>query len=216
MDPFLRTERPSYRSAITHPTLAMRRRLARLRRIVTAMAFVAALLLPARLAITVIPSSSVVVAGAALRAGRILTSKDVAIRDVPRSGVLPGMSSERNEVVGRTLLADVLEGEPLSHAVLTESPSVPQGYAALEVPVIGTGRGITPGDRLVLLSDGECRETDRQEGLCPVSDKAIVLDLSAKQQDTTFLSLALPAAEALRVTRMSGVAPMVAISPPSR
>lgn len=216
MVPFLRTNRSSYRLAITQPTLATRRRLARLRRVAAAMAFAAALLVPARLAITVIPSSSVVVARVAMPAGHILTSKDVVVRDVPPSGVLPGMSSERNDVVGRVLLADVLRGEPLSHAVLLEPPSVPRGYAALEVPVIGTGRGIAPGDGVVLLSDGQCGDADRQEGLCPVSSRAVALGVALKRQDVTFLSLALPAEDAIRVTRMSGVTPLVAISAPSR
>ena len=87
-----------------HPTLATRRRLVRLRRLVALVTLAVAAFIPIRLAMTLIPSSTVVVAREDLAAGRVLTTRDVDVRRIPPSGVLPGMSSMAGNVVGRVLL----------------------------------------------------------------------------------------------------------------
>lgn len=199
-----------------HPTLATRRRLVRLRRLVALVTLAVAAFIPIHLAMTLIPSSTVVVAREDLAAGRVLTTRDVDVRRIPPSGVLPGMSSMAANVVGRVLLVDVGRGEALSRGVLADAPRVPSGYAALEIPIVGTGAGIAPGDEVMLLSVGECAKDERHEELCPVSDGALVLDGVRRRQGTAILSLALPAEDAIRVTRISDATPMVAVSASAR
>ena len=70
-------------------------------------------------------------------------------------------NGEQHDLVGRVLLVDVGRGEALSRGVLADAPRVPSGYAALEIPIVGTGAGIAPGDEVMLLSVGECAKDEQ-------------------------------------------------------
>jgi pilus assembly protein CpaB len=100
----------------------------------------------------------VVVAARAMVIGTPLTERDVKVVPWPAANVVPGSIRTVKEVVGRGLLAGVLQNEPLTENKLAPSssgaglpPAIPPGMRALAVKVnevIGVAGFVVPGSRV--------------------------------------------------------------------
>ncbi len=102
-----------------------------------------------------IESEPVVVAAKALPVGALIGPNDVKLTEWPRKSPLTGAFAKAEDVVGRGLLAPVLENEPVTTAKLAPresgaglAPTIPIGMRAIGVKVnevIGVAGFVIPG-----------------------------------------------------------------------
>ncbi|MDX1566243.1 MAG: Flp pilus assembly protein CpaB [Longimicrobiales bacterium] len=108
------------------------------------------------------PSRTIVVAARELPAGTILRREDVQTVGWPGLAVPEGFATQAGEVVGRGLIVDVTENEPLIDAKLARkeaggglSITIPEGMRAVSVEVdevIGVAGFVLPGTRVDVLA----------------------------------------------------------------
>jgi pilus assembly protein CpaB len=116
---------------------------------------------PAPLEATVTSARTAVVANRDLPAGSIVRREDVKTVDWPGSAVPQGFVAEAGEVVGRGLITEVRENEPLLEWKLAQreaggglSITIPEGMRAVSVgvdEVIGVAGFVLPGTRVDVL-----------------------------------------------------------------
>jgi pilus assembly protein CpaB len=109
-----------------------------------------------------IPGEPVVVAVKALPVGTLLGPNDVKVVEWPKRSPLSGAFAKPEEVVGRGLLAAVLENEPITTVKLASAeagaglaPTIPLGMRAIGVKVnevIGVAGFLLPGARVDVLA----------------------------------------------------------------
>ena len=164
---------------------------------------------------------SIVVAADSLRAGSVLSRKDLESRSIPVGSALGSafesalgrVFSRVDDAVGLVLLVDTAQGDVVSHSMASDAVQPPAHYATMDVPVVAAPQGNSVGRHAILATDTGCGEgTTDDDGLCTVSSDAIILDVPHESEGTTILSCAMPAADALRVTRMARDTPLVAVS----
>jgi pilus assembly protein CpaB len=116
---------------------------------------------PAPLEAAVMSARTAVVANRDLPAGSIIRREDVKTVNWPGSAVPQGFASEAGEVVGRGLITEVRENEPLLEWKLAQreaggglSITIPEGMRAVSVAVdevIGVAGFVLPGTRVDVL-----------------------------------------------------------------
>ena len=109
-----------------------------------------------------VASDPVVVAAKALPVGALVGPADVRVVAWPRKSPLPGGFAKPDDVVGRGLLAPVLENEPITGAKLAAreagaglAPTIPLGMRAVSVKVdevVGVAGFIVPGAHVDVLT----------------------------------------------------------------
>lgn len=102
-----------------------------------------------------VASDPVVVAAKALPVGALLGPDDVRVAAWPRKNPVPGGFGKPDDVIGRGLLAPVLENEPVTTAKLASreagaglAPTIPLGMRAVSVKVnevVGVAGFVVPG-----------------------------------------------------------------------
>ena len=107
-------------------------------------------------------SQPVVVAAKGLPVGALVAAGDVKLVDWPSKSLVAGGFGKAEDVVGRGLLADVLENEPITEGRLASresgaglTPTIPVGMRALSVKVnevIGVAGFVVPGTRVDILA----------------------------------------------------------------
>ena len=107
-------------------------------------------------------SQPVVVAAKGLPVGALVAAGDVKLVDWPSKSLVAGGFAKAEDVVGRGLLADVLENEPITENRLASresgaglTPTIPLGMRALSVKVnevIGVAGFVVPGTRVDILA----------------------------------------------------------------
>jgi pilus assembly protein CpaB len=111
---------------------------------------------------TTMPTQPVVVAGSDLDVGADLTAEDLKVVAWPK-GSLPAQTiSDPKEVVGRSVIAPMVQNEPVVLTKLSSKdagaglpPAIPPGLRALSVrvnEVIGVAGYVTPGTRVDVLA----------------------------------------------------------------
>jgi len=108
------------------------------------------------------PARTIMVASRPLPAGTVLRREDVETVSWPGSAVPEGFSTQAGEVVGRGLITDVTENEPLLDSKLAEkeaggglSITIPEGMRAVAVEVdevVGVAGFVLPGTRVDVLA----------------------------------------------------------------
>jgi len=109
-----------------------------------------------------IAGDPVVVAAKALPVGALLAPPDVRIAKWPRSAPVTGAFAKADDVVGRGLLAAVVENEPITTAKLASkeagaglAPTIPLGMRAVSVKVnevVGVAGFVVPGAHVDVLA----------------------------------------------------------------
>jgi len=109
-----------------------------------------------------IPSQPVVVAAKGLPVGALIAAGDVKLVDWPSKSLVAGGFAKAEDVVGRGLLTDVTENEPLTESRLASresgaglTPTIPLGMRALSVKVnevVGVAGFVVPGTRVDILA----------------------------------------------------------------
>ena len=109
-----------------------------------------------------VASDPIVVAAKALPVGALVGPADVRVAGWPRSSPIPGGFAKPDDVVGRGLLAPVLENEPITSAKLAAkeagaglAPTIPLGMRAVSVKVdevVGVAGFIVPGAHVDVLT----------------------------------------------------------------
>lgn len=108
------------------------------------------------------PERTIVVASRELPAGTILRREDVETVSWPGSAVPVGFATQAGQVVGRGLISDVTENEPLLDSKLAHkdaggglSITIPEGMRAISVEVdevVGVAGFVLPGTRVDVLA----------------------------------------------------------------
>ena len=108
------------------------------------------------------PSRTIVVASRPLPAGTILRREDVETVSWPGSAIPNGFATQAGEVVGRGLITDVTENEPLLDSKLAQKEAgggltitIPEGMRAVSVEVdevVGVAGFVLPGTRVDVLA----------------------------------------------------------------
>ncbi|HSH76397.1 MAG TPA: Flp pilus assembly protein CpaB [Longimicrobiales bacterium] len=108
------------------------------------------------------PSRTIVVAARDLPAGAIVLREDVETIDWPGSATPQGFATQPGEVVGRGLIVEVRENEPLLAWKLAEKEAgggltitIPEGMRAVSVEVdevVGVAGFVLPGTRVDVLA----------------------------------------------------------------
>ena len=116
---------------------------------------------PAPLEAAVISARTAVVASRDLPAGSIIRREDVKTVNWPGSAVPQGFATEAGEVIGRGLITEVRENEPLLEWKLAQreaggglSITIPEGMRAVSVrvdEVVGVAGFVLPGTRVDVL-----------------------------------------------------------------
>jgi pilus assembly protein CpaB len=109
-----------------------------------------------------VASDPIVVAAKALPVGALVGPADVRVIAWPRRNPIPGGFAKPDDVVGRGLLAPVLENEPITSAKLAAkdagaglAPTIPVGMRAVSVKVdevVGVAGFIVPGAHVDVLT----------------------------------------------------------------
>lgn len=117
---------------------------------------------PAPLEAAVTASRTAVVANRDLPAGSIIRREDVKTVSWPGSAVPKGYATDAGEVVGRGVIADVRENEPLLGSKLAQREAggglpitIPEGMRAVSVrvdEVVGVAGFVLPGTRVDVLA----------------------------------------------------------------
>jgi pilus assembly protein CpaB len=116
---------------------------------------------PAPLQAAVAPAGTAVVANRDLPAGAIIRREDIKTISWPGSAVPQGFATEAGEVVGRGLVTEVRENEPILEWKLAAREAggglaitIPEGMRAVSVPVdevVGVAGFVLPGTRVDVL-----------------------------------------------------------------
>ncbi|HSJ13919.1 MAG TPA: Flp pilus assembly protein CpaB [Longimicrobiales bacterium] len=116
---------------------------------------------PAPLQAAVVSAKTAVVANRDLPAGSIIRREDVKTVNWPGSAVPKGLATEAGEVIGRGLITEVRENEPLLEWKLAQreaggglSITIPEGMRAVSVKVdevVGVAGFVLPGTRVDVL-----------------------------------------------------------------
>jgi pilus assembly protein CpaB len=111
-----------------------------------------------------------VVAARAMPAGEMLTADNVKVVPWPAATPLAGGFSRGEDVVGRGLIAAVVENEPITEAKLAQRgsgaglpPTIPAGMRAVAVKVdevIGVAGFVVPGSHVDVLATVERQQQD--------------------------------------------------------
>ena len=109
-----------------------------------------------------VASDPIVVAAKGLPVGALVGPDDVRVVTWPRKSPLPGGFAKPDDVVGRGLLAPVLENEPITTSKLAAkeagaglAPTIPLGMRAVSVKVdevVGVAGFIVPGAHVDVLT----------------------------------------------------------------
>lgn len=107
------------------------------------------------------PSRTIVVAARDLPAGAIVRREDVETLDWPGSAIPEGFATQASDVVGRGVINEVKEHEPLLESKLAQkeaggglSITIPEGMRAVSVEVdevVGVAGFVLPGTRVDVL-----------------------------------------------------------------
>ena len=109
-----------------------------------------------------VASDPVLVAAKALPVGALVGPEDVRVIAWPRRNPIPGSYAKPDDVVGRGLLAPVLENEPVTASKLAAkeagaglAPTIPLGMRAISVKVnevVGVAGFVVPGAHVDVLA----------------------------------------------------------------
>jgi pilus assembly protein CpaB len=115
-----------------------------------------------------VASDPIVVAAKALPVGALIGPNDVRVVAWPRKNPLAGAFAAPDAVIGRGLLAPVLENEPITSAKLAAreagaglAPTIPLGMRAISVKVnevVGVAGFVVPGAHVDVLATVEAKE----------------------------------------------------------
>jgi Flp pilus assembly protein CpaB len=99
----------------------------------------------------------VIVAARPLARGEVLAGDAVAVREMPAAFAPPGRIAAPDEAVGRTLVSDVAEGEPITRTRLSVGGGavaslVPSGLRAFSITAGVAPEAIRTGDRVDVLA----------------------------------------------------------------
>ena len=117
-----------------------------------------------------VASQPIVVAAKALPLGTLVAAADVKIAEWPTRSLVPGSFTKVEDVVGRGLIAELAENEPITDRKLASKeagaglpPSIPLGMRAISVKVnevVGVAGFVVPGTRVdVVATVGFQKET---------------------------------------------------------
>jgi pilus assembly protein CpaB len=172
----------------------------------------------------------VVVAARALPVGALIEPADVRVVEWPKKNPVPGAFAKSDDVVGRGLLAAMLENEPVTTAKLASresgaglAPTIPVGMRAIGVrvnEVIGVGGFLVPGAHVDVVATVDIREEtktrtvvsnlqvlatgtryDQQEAKDGKAFPTTVVTLLATPEDAERVALASTKAQLLLVLR---------------
>jgi pilus assembly protein CpaB len=164
------------------------------------------------------PSQAIVVAARDLPAGAIVTREDVATVSWPGGSIPLGFATQVGEVVGRGLIVEVRENEPLLAWKLADkeaggglSITIPEGMRAVSVEVdevVGVAGFVLPGTRvdvLVTIMPGTDRTqmTTRiilQNVRALAADQRYQQDIEGEPQYVTVVTLLVTPADAEALT----------------
>ena len=115
-----------------------------------------------------VASEPVVVAAKALPVGALIGPNDVRLVEWPRKSPLTGAFAKAEDVVGRGLLAAVLENEPVTTSKLAPresgaglAPTIPLGMRAISVKVnevVGVAGFLVPGAHVDVLATVDLKD----------------------------------------------------------
>ena len=115
-----------------------------------------------------VASEPVVVAAKALPVGALIGPNDVRLAEWPRKSPLTGAFAKAEDVVGRGLLAAVLENEPVTTSKLAPresgaglAPTIPIGMRAISVKVnevVGVAGFLVPGAHVDVLATVDLKD----------------------------------------------------------
>lgn len=177
-----------------------------------------------------VASTPVVVAANALPVGALVGPNDVKLAAWPTKSPLSGAFARAEDVVGRGLLAAVLENEPVTTAKLAPresgaglAPTIPVGMRAIGVrvnEVIGVAGFVVPGARVDVVATVDVKEEtktrtvvsnlqvlttgtryDQQESRDGKAIPSTVVTLLATPEDAERVALASTKAQLLLVLR---------------
>lgn len=103
------------------------------------------------------PPTEILVAARALPRGTVLDAEMLRIASVPEAYRPPGAISEPDAALGRTLVSDLAEGEPLTRTRVRVgggpvAAQVPSGLRAFAIASAVPSRAVRPGDRVDVLA----------------------------------------------------------------
>lgn len=148
-------------------TLHRRRLVALCRRLGIALAAGLAVFAALQCVLLSVRTRPVVVATETVGRGQLIDAAAVDVVQVPVSGALDGAWSAADDVVGLVAQVDVMPGTPLFPAMARASPTVPDGFAVIDVRLAGDATRLIPGDVVSLLAAGGCspdRSSDADGG----------------------------------------------------
>lgn len=201
-------------SSFTAPTLAARRRRARLARSATA----------ALLCLTVFGflysldaitgTDSIVTATAPITRGATIRRDDVAMTKVPSSSITGNALHATATAVGSIAQHHIETGQPLYDGSIGDAPALAPGHTVLDVAVANNIDTVIAGDIVSLVSAFGCEDGTGQDGLCTVAEQATVMKNGITRSTTdgqTLLSVAITPESAIRVMKAGESGALIAV-----
>ena len=171
--------RQSVTSARRRPTLAQRRRRRTLRHLAIAISAGLCVFMALETFAANTATHTVVVAARPLASGNTLSEEDVTLRSVAENSLWAHAPSTLDAVTGQVLQLDVQPGEPIFTSMLSQEPTVPEGFTSIAVNLASTDLSLATGMTVSLVASAlpDCPEdTTASTAACTVSDNALVME----------------------------------------
>lgn len=157
-----------------------------------------------------VPSATVLMLVRDLPPGSEVTAQDLAVRQVPESGMPEGAIREQQEAVGKRLRFGLVAGDVVRtlHLVKEASSEIPQRvttlggeYRAVMIPgeLVPATLRLVPGDRLELLGVLPIQDSTRNTTVVMPVGLATILDIPRSESDRGMVLVALQAEEVARL-----------------
>lgn len=155
---------------------------------------------------------TVVVATSPIRRGDVISSRNIAVQQVPGSSALSAVCATVACTEGRIAQIDISPGELITTGMSTLIPPIPAGYTTLDIRLSSATDNIVAADILDLVTPGNCSDSSKASEVCTIVHSAVVMatPVSKGNANPILLTLAMQPQDAATVLNRQE-APLIAV-----
>lgn len=189
-------------------------RSAQLRRLLAALCAGLAVFMGLQCLRSTIATRPAVVATQHIHRGGTITASAIAMRSIPYDAAWDNAFHTIDDVTGMVARIDIPSGGIVTTTMARASPTVPQGYTAVEVRLASAIDGLDVGDEVTLssavLAEGDAHNDG--EALCELASQAVMMSKPTKDANgMVTATFAMPPAEAAAVLQAQEYAAIIAV-----
>ena len=210
----------SFFTSFAAPTLAARRRRARLFRGATAMFLCLAVFGVLYSLDAITGTDTIVTAATPIARGTTIRHDDVVMMTVPASPVTGKALHTTDKAVGSIAQHPIEAGQPLYAGSVGKTRTITTGDTVLDIAVANSINALIPGDTVSLVSAVGCEPTSQehdneQPAACTLASQAMIMETKARQggnsTEQNLLTVVLDPQSAIRVMKAGESGAIIAV-----